>query len=267
MWNLGIVQVDAQGDKAAEGGGSGCSAQFPQPAYQAGLKNPSCSKNRASVDVSAAADYNPMVKGDFGGISIYSAGCWTPVGGTSAATPLVAAIMARYKLTAKIADDFTPVYQTAYAFNDVTTGNNDPSAKCTDINCTAGVGWDGPTGMGTPNGYGLCVLAGQCDAGGLPMPGTDAGDGTDAGGGGDDGTDAGLSTDSGSGGGLGGGGGGTGGGADSGTDDGADGGDGDTGGTGNSGGCNTNGSPLNVGTGAGAVLLGLAVLATRRRRR
>ena len=38
-------------------------------------------------------------------------------------------------------------------FNDVTSGKN---GRCnrTAVLCTAGIGWDGPTGLGTPNGTG-----------------------------------------------------------------------------------------------------------------
>src|SRR5207248_133954 len=47
-----------------------------------------------------------------------------------------------------------------YAYNhtgslfDVTTGNNGRCRRVPSLLCTAGSGWDGPTGLGTPNGVG-----------------------------------------------------------------------------------------------------------------
>jgi subtilase family serine protease len=79
VWNDTTDQVDA--------GGGGLSAIFPRPPYQTGVVSPN---SRALPDVSMLADIGP-------GYAIYCtargvAGCngWTTVGGTSAATPLLA---------------------------------------------------------------------------------------------------------------------------------------------------------------------------------
>jgi len=42
-------------------------------------------------------------------------------------------------------------YGQSSALNDVTSGSN---GNCGNILCNAGPGWDGPTGLGTPNGTG-----------------------------------------------------------------------------------------------------------------
>jgi hypothetical protein len=118
-------------------GGSSCSKVVARPSYQT---SSACSK-RASADVSAVG--NPST-----GVAVYNAknGGWLVVGGTSVATPLVAAIYALYGLGG---DAPGWAYANAADFNDVTSGRN---GSCTSALCNAGAGWDGPTGMGTPNG-------------------------------------------------------------------------------------------------------------------
>jgi hypothetical protein len=162
-----------------QGTGSGCSDTFPLPTFQSGLAMGSC-KKRGAADLSAAADAP-------NGISIYSEqdGGWIVVGGTSAATPIVAAILARIGIKGK-----GPAYAYAHAsaFYDVTTGNNDPGGTCNDVMCNGGPGWDGPTGLGTPN-------AAELASGTIPDAGPDSG-GADAGGS-DGGADAGRPKDAG----------------------------------------------------------------------
>lgn len=127
-------------ETAWSGSGSGCSAVIPKPAWQT---DTSCA-TRSVADVSAVADPNT-------GVAVYDSGDsgWQVYGGTSAAAPIVAAA---YALTgASAASDFgSYAYQNPGYFNDVTSGNN--AASCTVLYlCVAGVGFDGPTGMGTPN--------------------------------------------------------------------------------------------------------------------
>jgi MYXO-CTERM domain-containing protein len=125
-------------------GGSSCSLSIPKPSWQG---NTHCSF-KASSDVAAVGDPST-------GLAVFNNGPsntgWTIVGGTSAASPLVASI---YALTGHGAASPQLAYQNTSAFNDVTTGTN---GACFNILCNAGVGWDGPTGNGTPNGR---VLAG-----------------------------------------------------------------------------------------------------------
>ncbi len=89
------------------------------------------------------------------GLAVYNAsnGGWIVVGGTSAASPLVASIFA---LTGNAKVSLGYAYSHASAFNDVTSGSN---GSCGNALCNAGAGWDGPTGIGTPIGgsMGTCT--------------------------------------------------------------------------------------------------------------
>jgi hypothetical protein len=121
--------------------GSGCSAE-PKPAWQT---DTGCA-DRTENDVSAVAD-SPD------GIDIISAaaGGDTQVGGTSAATPIITAI---YALAGDPAPNTYPasyLYQDPTGLTDVTSGSNGTCESSRSYLCTAGTGYDGPTGLGTPN--------------------------------------------------------------------------------------------------------------------
>jgi MYXO-CTERM domain-containing protein len=149
---------------------SGCSTEFAMPAYQesSGFNFSTCS-NRVVADVSAAADFsNGML---LGGIAVYDTddGGWVSFIGTSASSPIIAGIIVRLGLAGK--DNHTILYENGGAFNDITTGNDDPMGLCGGtVLCTAVRGWDGPTGLGTPNGALLLAVAG-----GAMYPEPDAG--------------------------------------------------------------------------------------------
>jgi len=120
------------------GTGSGCSRVFNKPEWQT---DTGCSK-RTIGDTSADAD-------PASGVAIYD-GSWGIVGGTSVATPLVGGIFAVNGGTVNGASTIYAAPGTD--LNDVTTGSN---GTCTPAYlCTGEVGYDGPTGMGTPNGIG-----------------------------------------------------------------------------------------------------------------
>jgi hypothetical protein len=121
-----------------DGAGSGCSAYIDKPSLQT---DPGCSK-RTVADVSAVADPNT-------GVAVYSTyeGGWLIVGGTSASSPIVAAI---FTAAGKTAIGSTFPYTHTSAFYDVTTGSNGSCSPA--YLCTAQAGYDGPTGWGTPNG-------------------------------------------------------------------------------------------------------------------
>ncbi len=123
--------------------GSGCSQYEPQPDFQADVAT-DCA-HRATADISADADPNS-------GLAVYDTlgqSGWLQVGGTSLSSPLVAAM---YALAGTPAAGTYPVeYPYADQGNhlfDVTTGNN---GSC-GVQCVAGPGWDGPTGLGSPDG-------------------------------------------------------------------------------------------------------------------
>ncbi len=125
------------------GPGSGCSVVFDKPAFQT---DTGCSK-RSVADVSAVAD--PTT-----GLAVYNtyqSPGWAKYGGTSLSSPLIAAT---YALGGSpVAGSYPnsyPYSAAAGALNDVTAGTN---GTCTpSYLCTAGTGYDGPTGLGTPNG-------------------------------------------------------------------------------------------------------------------
>uniref|UniRef100_UPI00397AD2CD putative Ig domain-containing protein n=1 Tax=Amycolatopsis sp. lyj-23 TaxID=2789283 RepID=UPI00397AD2CD len=108
--------------------------------YQNGIST-SCS-NRATSDISADADPNS-------GITIYVNGATSQYGGTSLATPIVAGIWALAGTPNAGDNAVTYPYAHQGNFYDVTSGSN---GSCGTVICTAGTGWDGPTGFGTPNG-------------------------------------------------------------------------------------------------------------------
>jgi hypothetical protein len=126
---------------------SGCSAQEAKPAWQSIIAATVCA-NRAQNDVSAVADPNT-------GVAVYDtstggSGGWATVGGTSASTPIIAGIYALAGVPASSAKPPSFPYADAAGLNDITSG---ASATCTEsVLCQAGVGWDGPTGLGSPNG-------------------------------------------------------------------------------------------------------------------
>jgi tripeptidyl-peptidase-1 len=111
--------------------------------------------HRAYPDISAMGNNFLVYMQSFGG--------WSPVGGTSAATPTVAGVAAylndySYNKTGKPLGFLNPLLYQMYAeeptaFTDVTVGDN----KCTEDGCfssckgyEAAKGWDPVTGLGTP---------------------------------------------------------------------------------------------------------------------
>ncbi len=132
------------------GAGSGCSAYDAQPSWQSSVANITsvCGK-RAEADVAAVADPNT-------GVSVYDsyayqgASGWLVFGGTSVASPIIASVYALAGNAGSVTYGSYPYSHTS-GLNDVTSGSN---GSCgTDV-CNATTGWDGPTGLGTPNGTG-----------------------------------------------------------------------------------------------------------------
>ncbi len=127
------------------GTGSGCSAVVSKPSWQT---DTGCSR-RSEADVAAIADPNT-------GVAVYdSYGSrgqtgWLVFGGTSVASPLVGAVYASAG-NASSQNAAQGVWNNAGAnLFDVTSGSNG-SCSISYI-CNARVGYDGPTGWGTPNG-------------------------------------------------------------------------------------------------------------------
>jgi len=131
-------------ESAWSGAGSGCSTINAKPTWQTSVTQ--CSK-KANADVSAVADPNT-------GVSVYDSTSyqgsvgWQVYGGTSASSPIIASVYALSGNTAGYPASYTWAH--ASGLNDVTSGSNGTCS--TTVWCHAGVGWDGPTGLGTPKG-------------------------------------------------------------------------------------------------------------------
>jgi subtilase family serine protease len=137
------------------GTGSGCSAFTTKPSWQRAPADiaPGGCPNRTETDVSAVA--NPAT-----GVAVYDTyrthGAWAQLGGTSAAAPIITGI---YALAGSPAPRTYPVsyaYQHPAGFRDVTSGVDGVCPPASSYLCQAQPGYDGPTGLGTPNGtYGF----------------------------------------------------------------------------------------------------------------
>jgi subtilase family serine protease len=125
------------------GTGSGCStASEAKPSWQ---HDAGC-KHRTDNDVAAVADPNT-------GVAIYDTydqGGWLEVGGTSVSSPIIASVFALAGTPS--AGTYPSSYPYAHTSNlyDVTSGSNGTCTKA--YLCHGEVGYDGPTGWGTPNG-------------------------------------------------------------------------------------------------------------------
>jgi subtilase family serine protease len=133
-------------ETAWSGAGSGCSRYNAKPGYQTSATG--CSR-KADADVSSVADPNT-------GVAVYDSYAyqgyvgWMVFGGTSASSPFIASLYAQDGTLPTVPAAFT--WNHAGQLNDVTSGSN---GSCSPSQlCHAGAGWDGPTGLGTPNGLG-----------------------------------------------------------------------------------------------------------------
>jgi subtilase family serine protease len=149
-------------ETAWSGAGSGCSAFEPKPSWQ---HDSGCAK-RTVADVAADADpnsglgvydtYNSCGSSSFcdmliGFGVVQGLDGWAQVGGTSLSSPLIASVYALAGNTSSVTYGSYPYSHTSSLF-DVTSGSNGSCGGS--YLCTAGAGYDGPTGLGTPNGTG-----------------------------------------------------------------------------------------------------------------
>jgi hypothetical protein len=182
VWNDG---GESGGVKDGHGaGGGGCSVQFEAQPWQqdvADWSSVGCGDKRAVADVSADAD-------PYTGVAVYDSGpgreCeavhevhWCTYGGTSVATPLIAATFAVAGGADGVEYPARTLYENAAkssgSLHDVTEGSNGecltpfdeetglPSCTSSEEGktscaseaiCLARTGYDGPTGVGTPDG-------------------------------------------------------------------------------------------------------------------
>jgi subtilase family serine protease len=133
--------------------GSGCSVYETKPAWQT---DSGCSR-RTVADVSADADPNT-------GAAVYDStrysgqSGWFQVGGTSLSSPLVAAVYALAGTASQVDYGQTPYLHTS-SLHDVASGSNGSCGGS--YLCTAVGGFDGPTGLGTPNGLAAFTAGSQ----------------------------------------------------------------------------------------------------------
>ena len=129
-------------ESAWPGTGSGCSRYDAKPTWQ---HDTGCSR-RTVADVSAVAD--PAT-----GVAVYDTyggdPGWEVFGGTSVAAPIIAAVYALAGVPSAGSYPSSFPYAHPTALFDVVTGSN---GSCGTYLCNAGPGYDGPTGLGTPNG-------------------------------------------------------------------------------------------------------------------
>ncbi len=131
-------------ETAWAGSTSGCSAYIHKPGWQ---KDPLCDL-RTVADVAAVAD--PQT-----GLAVYDTfgfEGWLVVGGTSLSSPIIASVYAMAGDTSSVRYGVGPYRASSASFFDVIGGSN--GACSGTYMCNALPGYDGPTGLGTPNGLG-----------------------------------------------------------------------------------------------------------------
>ncbi len=131
-------------ETAWSGAGSGCTKIYTKPSWQT---DKGC-KMRMEADVSAVAD--PIT-----GVAVYGPNNqgnsqWLKFGGTSVAAPLIGGVFGNNGGTV---NDASSLYANTASLFDVTSGSNGTcKGGKKSYYCNAGPGYDGPTGLGTPNG-------------------------------------------------------------------------------------------------------------------
>jgi Subtilase family len=180
VWNDGGESGGGRKEGFGSGGG-GCSELFPAPPWQQQVADWSavgCGSHRAVADVSADAD-------PYTGVAVYDSTengegdkGWGVIGGTSVASPIIASVFGLAGGAQGVEYPARTLYEDAVitptALHDVTSGSNgeclrpfdeetgasgcsvaEEARSCAGAGiCLAGLGYDGPTGVGTPNGIG-----------------------------------------------------------------------------------------------------------------
>jgi hypothetical protein len=177
VWNDGGVREGALQGAGADGGG--CSTHFTAPPWQqsaADWLSVGCGSERSVADVAADAD-------PYTGVAVYDSTetpegekGWSVIGGTSVASPIIAAAYALAGGAQGVSYPARLLYeneaQAPSVLHDVLSGSNgeclrrfhtqagtsgctteEEAATCSaQLRCLAAAGYDGPTGVGTPVG-------------------------------------------------------------------------------------------------------------------
>ncbi len=169
-------------------GGGGCSTVFTAQLWQQNVSDWSavgCSTKRAVADVAADADpytgvavhyTSPDCEYQYEEAKVKHVVYWCAIGGTSVASPLIASVFALAGGAGGVAYPAQTLYENELkspaSLHDATVGSNGECSKpftetglsgCTPAEeaerscaskaiCLAGSGYDGPTGVGTPDG-------------------------------------------------------------------------------------------------------------------
>lgn len=127
------------------GSGSGCSRSERKPAWQL---DSACSHRMDNDVATVAACETPL------SVYVSAYGGWEDLCGTSASSPLFAGIEAHASAYARSLPGAQSLYEEVGGFFDLTSGSN---GTCTppaedEYFCTARAGYDGPSGLGAPDG-------------------------------------------------------------------------------------------------------------------
>jgi len=152
---VGGTSLSVSGSTVSEtawsGTGSGCSAYFNNPGWERPPWVAGTCTRRNVADVSAVADpltgaaiYDSSLFGLFGG--------WAIFGGTSVSAPIIAGMNALAANTARGQGAQLLYAAPQWAFLPVTRGSNGSCSP--QYLCTAMAGYNGPTGLGIPQGLG-----------------------------------------------------------------------------------------------------------------
>jgi len=180
-----VVWNDTATDMELSATGGGASMFFTKPKWQTGAGIPNdgardvpdvsltaspdedpyliCSSDYVSIDTSATADCSNGFRATDGTLDV--------VGGTSAATPTFAGILAllEQKMASRqgnINEVLYPLFtKSASSFHNITSGNNEEPCEATTPDCpnggqigfTAGSGYSQTTGLGSVNAYNLVM--------------------------------------------------------------------------------------------------------------
>lgn len=167
--------------------GGGCSLELAAQPWQQNVPDWSavgCAAKRAVADVAADADpytgiavhdTSPECEYRYEEAKVVHTAYWCTIGGTSAASPLIASVFALVGGANGVAYPAKTLYEneqrSPLSLHDVTVGSNGKCTKpflegglsgctiaeeavscATEAICVAGTGYDGPTGVGTPDG-------------------------------------------------------------------------------------------------------------------
>ncbi len=158
------VAWNDSGSRGLAASGGGQSEFFPQPDWQVGLGLPgSVARQVPDLALTASASHDPY--------RIYFIGRWIALGGTSAAAPTTAGVLAlvnQYNASSGQGNINPILYrlaQTSGVFHDIVTGNNIVPCQPTNAACNAsgqfgyyaGVGYDPVTGLGSIDAYNLAA--------------------------------------------------------------------------------------------------------------